>query len=119
MLAEDDRDLRELFSRFLEEDGAMVVAVANGRDALACLQKDPFDAAILDVRMPGMTGLEVLRELARRRSTIPILLVSSFADPDLHDRAVKLGAALVLAKPLSAAELRSAVLTVGRRPTPR
>ncbi|CAN5923983.1 hypothetical protein BH11MYX4_BH11MYX4_06310 [soil metagenome] len=117
LLAEDDRDLRELLSAILEADGATVVAVSNGREAMDHLRRDGsgFHAAILDVRMPLMTGLDVLRESRRLESVVPIVLVTSFADDELRERARELGAACVINKPLDPEHLRQAVGRFARR----
>lgn len=119
LLAEDDRDLRELLCTVLEADGATVVSVANGREALEMLENGggDFDVALLDVRMPLMTGLEVLRESRRGGATVPIILITSFADHELVDRAIALGAACVLDKPIDADLLRRTVR--GLREGPR
>jgi CheY-like chemotaxis protein len=115
LLAEDDRDLRELLCAVLESEGCSVVAVANGREAIDQLRVgNRFDAAIFDVRMPVMTGLDALREARRLGVVVPILLVTSFGDQELHERAIALGAARVMDKPLAPEELREAVRELTR-----
>jgi CheY-like chemotaxis protein len=106
LLAEDDRDLRELLSGVLRADGATVVSVANGREALDELQREAFDVVVLDNRMPVMTGLEVLRAIRTARSTVPVILITSFLDHQTVDRAVALGIATVIDKPFDAEQLR-------------
>lgn len=112
LLAEADRDLRGLLATMLEESGACVIAVGNGRDALALLRRERFDAAVLGVRMPSMSGLDVLREATLSFCVVPIVLVSSFADAEARARATTLGAVLVLEKPLDPGELSRALDTV-------
>lgn len=111
LLAEDDLDLREIFREALEGPRMTVTAVADGARALELVVADPmaFDAALFDVRMPVMTGLEVLRVMRNRNLTLPVLLMTSFADDELRREALGLGAAGVLQKPFDVDQLRRAV----------
>jgi CheY-like chemotaxis protein len=95
----------------LEASGVLVVAVTNGRAALDQLRDDAdhFDLAILDVRMPFMTGLQVLREATRMGVTIPIVLMTSFGDAELHQQGRALGAMQVIDKPVDVDQLRQIV----------
>jgi CheY-like chemotaxis protein len=108
LLAEDDWDLRELLTDFLESEGVEVVAVADGRAALERLARaaHDFDVALLDVRMPLKTGLEVLREAREAGVTLPIALVTSFSDDEIVEQARRFGAACIIAKPYDPFRLR-------------
>jgi len=66
------------------------------------------DLIVSDVRMPGWSGLDLLRFLRHRRSAIPVVLITAFGDRDTHERAARLGAA-VLDKPFALADLRRAI----------
>lgn len=112
LLAEDDRDLRDVFRELLCTRAVSVTPVANGQEALELLiaNASAFDAALLDVRMPLMTGLEVLREVRARSIELPILLMTSFTDDELRREATRLQAAGILQKPLEADQLLAAVL---------
>lgn len=118
LLAEDDQDFRELLRAALEVGGTIVVAVANGREALERLARaaEAFDVAVLDVRMPGMTGLDVLRATRRDGNEVPIVLITSFCDPELEERGRHLGATRVLDKLLDLEQLRQAVHEAARSP---
>lgn len=121
LLAEADRDLREILMAALDADNAIVVAVGNGREAFEQLlgNDGDFDVAVLDVRMPEMTGMDVLREAARAGCGVPIVLTIGFEDSDLRRRAQDLGAATVLEKPLEPERLREivwALAVTGERP---
>jgi two-component system response regulator (stage 0 sporulation protein F) len=95
-----------MLCNLLEADGVQVVAVGNGREALDRLKADEgrFDTAILNARMPFMTGLEVLRASRPTARGLPIILVTSFNDGDVEEQALKLGAARVLQKPFDYSE---------------
>ncbi|MBS2019512.1 MAG: response regulator [Deltaproteobacteria bacterium] len=81
VLLVDDHDLvRVSTARLLERAGHTVVAVSTGADALARAATDPFDVVVTDVAMAGMTGPELVDELARRGSTTPVVMVSGHVD---------------------------------------
>jgi DNA-binding response OmpR family regulator len=113
LLAEGDRDLRQLLCAALEGDGALVITVSNGRDALEHVRHDTaLCAAVLDARLPGMGGLEVLRAMRRLGARVPVLLVTSFGDHEVHEHVLRLGSVRVIEKPLEPEELVLAVREV-------
>jgi two-component system, cell cycle response regulator CpdR len=116
LLAEDDADFRELLSAALEIGGATVVAVANGREALERIdvEGDAFDVMVFDVRMPGMTGLDVLCAARARGNHVPVVLITSFCDPELEERGQRLGAARVIDKLVDLELLRQVVRDAAR-----
>lgn len=108
LLAEDDIDMRSLLAAELARLGYIVEQVRDGIEALAVLEEAAFDALILDVRMPRCSGLEVFRDLRNRGSSLPVVLISGFAegveelDEDSH--------VVVLAKPFSIDDLTRAIV---------
>ena len=79
LIAEDDRDIRELMSTKLRQEGHTVTAVCDGRGAVEAVREERPDIAVLDVMMPGMSGLEA-REVLRadpRTAELPIILVTA------------------------------------------
>nr|WP_276203615.1 response regulator [Hyalangium minutum] len=118
-MADDQPEMRRLIRGALVRDGYEVVEVANGPALIHALisglleeQTRAPDLIITDVRMPGMTGLEVLARLRREAWSIPFILITAFGDEALHREAERLGAARVLDKPFELAELRAAVRRV-------
>ena len=79
--ADDDPDTRTLVVACLERAGHEVEGFANGASLLSAFRRSPSDLAILDVMMPGMSGLEALSEL-RRASSLPVLLLTAKGAPD-------------------------------------
>lgn len=79
--ADDDPDTRTLVVACLEQTGHEVECFANGASLLSAFRRSPCDLAVLDVMMPGMSGLETLSEL-RRASSLPVLLLTAKGDPD-------------------------------------
>ena len=117
LLAEDDSEMRRLLTRALTRDGHKVVAVENGLALLALLHADraaaiPFDLLVTDLRMPGMGGLAVIRELRAWGSSLPILLITAFSTEETLAMASDLNVAAVFSKPFDIDDLRTAVLYV-------
>jgi DNA-binding response OmpR family regulator len=118
LLIDDDSRLAALVSEYLGEAGYRVAVAASGAAGLERLRRDEFDAAILDLMLPDMDGLEVCRQL-RLRSAVPVLMLT--ARGDAADRIVGLetGADDYLPKPFEPRELLArlrAILRRGRAP---
>ncbi|MGA2036006.1 MAG: response regulator transcription factor [Acidimicrobiales bacterium] len=115
LVAEDDAGLRSVLERGLRENGYVVDAVPDGERALAFLRTYEYEVAVLDWRMPGVSGLEVVRELRRRRSPLPILMLT--ARDTANDRVTGLdeGADDYLVKPFDFDELLARIRALQRR----
>jgi DNA-binding response OmpR family regulator len=116
LVAEDDASLRSVIERGLREHGFVVDAVADGTDALAHLRSYTYEVVVLDWRMPGQTGIEVVREMRNRGDRTPVLMLT--ARDATEDRVVGLnqGADDYLVKPFSFAELIARLNALQRRP---
>jgi len=118
LLAEDDTELRTLFGLCLRSSGYDVVDAVDGTEALECLAGLPapnaeparlFDAAVLDIRMPGFSGLHVLAALRHSSPALPVVLMTAFSDERIRMDAHRLGASAMLAKPFRLEALTWAV----------
>ena len=112
--ADDDPDTRTLVVACLEQTGHEVECFANGASLLSAFRRSPCDLAILDVMMPGMSGLETLSEL-RRASSLPVLLLTAKGDPDDQCQGLDSGADDYLPKPFELRVLASRVQALLRR----
>lgn len=93
LLAEDDDALRELLDFALTRAGYLVSCCTNGLDLLERLEEgDPFDLIISDLRMPALTGLEVLETQLENRQRPPFICMTAFGDRKTHDQAERFGA---------------------------
>ena len=110
LLAEDDDELRDTVARELSRAGYAVETARDGLEALRFIDRGAFDVAVLDVRMPECTGLEVLSRIRQRGSRMPCVLVSGFADR-MDGMAERYGA-LVLSKPFPMRALCAALREV-------
>ena len=77
LIAEDDRELRQLFSHVLTKSGYTVKGVGDGREALDALDTDYYDLIISDIMMPEMDGYELVRQLRESGSNIPVLMITA------------------------------------------
>ena len=75
LIAEDDRELRQLFAHVLTKNGYTVLGVSNGEEALAALEQSYYDLIISDIMMPKMDGYELVRSIRESGSSIPIMMV--------------------------------------------
>ena len=93
LIVDDEPDMRLLIGMSLTLDGACEVTseAENGEQALAAWEKDRPDVVVLDMRMPGMTGLDVARRIFEKDPTQPIVLCSAYLDQEDRDEAKRIG----------------------------
>ena len=114
LIIDDDVKLCRLLREYLEPLGYRVTQVHNGREGLDAARRDRFDAVILDVMLPGMNGLDVLREL-RRSSHVPVVMLTAVGEEVDRITGLELGADDYLPKPFSTRELLARLRAVVRR----
>ena len=110
LLAEDNAVNRAVATRMLEKRGHTVVPVENGRDAVAAVEHQKFDLALIDVQMPVMDGLQAVGLMRRieeetRRSHLPIIALTAYAMSGDRERCLEAGMDGYIAKPIKADEL--------------
>jgi len=115
LISEDDAALAEALRFALTQSGFAVDWVANGLDADEALKGAEFGLLILDLGLPKIDGLEVLRRLRRRNSTLPVLILSGREQPEEKVAGLDLGADDYLVKPFSLNELQARVRALLRR----
>ncbi|HZV34064.1 MAG TPA: sigma-54 dependent transcriptional regulator [Verrucomicrobiae bacterium] len=111
LIVDDDPGQRSLLNSFLTSQGLRTVVVDSGERALSALRSDEFKMMISDVRMPGMSGLETLRQARKINARLPILLVTAYTDVRDAVNAIRDGAVDYLAKPIDLDQLLAAVRT--------
>jgi DNA-binding NtrC family response regulator len=102
---DDDVAFRRSTGELLRDEGYRVETAANASEASSVLEQETVDLLLLDVRMPGLGGLEVVEVLRRRGSPIPILMISGYGDVQTAVESLHLGADDFLTKPVDPAEL--------------
>jgi two-component system phosphate regulon response regulator OmpR len=117
LIVDDDNRLRALLKKFLSEQGFMVTAVSDAAEARRKLEWFVFDLMILDVMMPGESGLSFLQSLAKQ-SHVPVLMLSAMGDVDDRIRGLEIGAEDYLSKPFEPKELVLRIRAILRRSQP-
>ena len=107
LVVDDDARLRELLRRYLSDNGFRVTLAADAREARASLASFAFDLIVLDVMMPGESGLDLTLALRgeARLPPVPVLLLTAMAEPEDRVNGLETGAADYLAKPFEPREL--------------
>jgi len=105
LLADDDETLRTELAEILREAGYEVRVAADGEEALQCLQEEPFDVALLDVSMPGPSGMDVLRRIQTLSPAPAVFMISGRGTIDMAVEAMRAGATDFVAKPFNVEKL--------------
>ncbi|MGH6933513.1 MAG: response regulator [Dongiaceae bacterium] len=114
LVVDDDKRLRELLRKYLSEQGFRVTIAADAGDARHKLRSIAFDLLVLDIMMPGESGLELTQAL-RRDSDVPILMLTAMGEPDDRISGLERGADDYLSKPFEPRELVLRIRTILRR----
>jgi len=120
LVVDDDLRLRELLRRYLSDSGFRVTGAADAAEARAQLASFAFDLVVLDVMMPGESGIELTRSLRQRAAPhIPVLLLTAMGEPEDRVNGLEQGADDYLAKPFEPRELVLRIRNIlQRRPEP-
>jgi len=115
LIVDDEKNIRMTLSQSLESLGVEMDAAGSGEEALAKLRGRDFGLILLDIRMPGMDGMEVLRQVREVRPDIRIIMITAYGTIESAVEAMKLGAADFLQKPFDPDEIRELVSRVMNR----
>ncbi|HTP17233.1 MAG TPA: response regulator transcription factor [Streptosporangiaceae bacterium] len=116
LVAEDDPGLREVLARGLRENGYAVDAVPDGQQAISFLRVYEYEVAVLDWRMPALSGLEVLQQMRRETMPTPVLMLTARDAPADRVTGLDQGADDYLIKPFDFGELLARIRALQRRP---
>lgn len=114
LVVDDDNRLRALLEKFLSDQGFMVTAAADAAEARRRLERFVFDLVVLDVMMPGESGIALLESL-RREKSVPVLMLSAMGEAEDRIKGLECGAEDYLAKPFEPRELVLRIRAVLRR----
>lgn len=111
LIVDDESDVCEVISRFLQDRGYDVVTATSGQEALSRLLFEKPDLILLDIRMPEMDGMECLRQIRKLDKDVLVIMVSCITDIDIAKKALTLGAKDYITKPLGFDALETAIST--------
>ncbi len=114
LIADDEPIIRMGLKAMLQEMGHQVTAARNGQEALRLARRQPFDLAILDIKMPHTDGLQAARTLARI-APLPVILLTAFSERDLVEEAADLPIQGYLVKPVQPGQLLAAIAVAHKR----
>ncbi len=115
LMVDDEADFLELMNNRLSRRGIEVLCAGSGEEALKVAESDvSFDAVVLDVKMPGLDGIETLRRLKKIRPELPVLLLTGHASLEAAMAGVEIGAVDYLMKPVPLNDLIIRVQEVAR-----
>ena len=115
LIAEDDRELRQLFSHVLTRNGYAVKGVSNGKEALDAMDNDYFDLVITDIMMPVLDGYELVRQLRDTGNTTPVLMITAKDAFDDMSQGFVSGTDDYMVKPVNVNEMLLRVKALLRR----
>jgi DNA-binding response OmpR family regulator len=105
LIVEDDVVFCKLLTRFLTKNNFEVMDAQNGKDALELVNLNFFELAILDYRLPDMTGIEILKKVKEKNPSSRVLLITRYGDQDVAVKALDSGADAFISKPINPDEL--------------
>ena len=109
LIVDDERSMRDFLKILLEKEGHEVTTADSASNALKFLDKQPFDVIVSDIRMPGMTGIELLEIVKENSPELPVIMITAFASPDDAVLAMKNGAFDYISKPFNVDEIKSVI----------
>ncbi|MDX9857908.1 MAG: response regulator [candidate division Zixibacteria bacterium] len=115
LIVDDETDLLDSLGRIFARRKIHTITAESGEKALALLQQEPIDVMVLDVKMPGMDGLEVLRRVKDKHSAVQVILLSGHPSVEAALEGVRLGAGEYLKKPADIDELIAAIARLHRQ----
>ncbi len=115
LIVDDEKNIRLMLQHCLEGSGYTVEKAVNGEEALKKLEENYFDLVLLDMKLPGIGGMEVLRWISTNKPKTSVIMITAFGTVESAVEAMKLGAVDYLRKPFSTQEIRSMVQDVLER----
>ena len=109
LIVDDQFGIRILLNEVFQKEGYKTVQAANGVQALEIAEKEKPDLVLLDMKIPGMDGIEILKRMKERTKDIKVIIMTAYGELDMIQEAKDLGALTHFAKPFDIDDLRTAV----------
>jgi two-component system response regulator PilR (NtrC family) len=111
LIVDDELSMREFLQILLEKEGYKTLTAANGSEAVKLIQANNIELVISDIRMPEMTGLDLLKEVKKKDYFIPVIMITAYASPEDAVLAMKGGAYDYITKPFKVDEIKNIIKT--------
>ena len=109
LIVDDQRGIRLLLNELFKKEGFITHLAANGYDALKIAQENTVDCVLLDMKIPGMDGLEILARLKSENPHLPVMMMTAYVEQHMIDTATELGVTKYFSKPFNIFEIRDEV----------
>lgn len=109
LIVDDQPGIRMLLEEVLKKEHYKTRSAENGREALLEVKREQPDCVLLDMKMPGLDGIEVLRQLKAEWPAVPVMMMTAYGELELIEEAMDLGAERYFTKPFDIFEVRDAV----------
>jgi two-component system, response regulator, stage 0 sporulation protein F len=109
LVVDDEEGARDLFNTILTDEGYEVSLANGGEEALGLFKRGPFNLVITDIKMPIMDGLQLLQEIRKMGSKTDVIMVTAYGEVESYLKAMSLGAAEYINKPIRIKELKQIV----------
>ena len=109
LVVDDEEPVRDVVSKLVKHIGYPVLMAANGKQALDLMRKEPVTILITDIKMPVMDGLQLLQEIRKMGSKTDVIMVTAYGEVESYLKAMSLGAAEYINKPIRIKELKQIV----------
>ncbi|MEA0553960.1 response regulator [Lysinibacillus irui] len=109
LIVDDQQGIRLLLNEVLKKEGYITYLAANGSEALKYADEQKMDCVLLDMKIPGMDGIEILKRLKEKFPKLPVFMMTAYGELDVVKEALELGAIRYFTKPFDIFEVRDEV----------
>ncbi|HNQ64087.1 MAG TPA: response regulator [Syntrophorhabdaceae bacterium] len=106
LIVDDNAEIREIVQEYLADSDCQIEGASNGKEALEKYNENPYDIIITDLKMPGISGIELIKLLKQKTDTIEFVIITGYASVDTAIEAVRIGAFDYIVKPFRMEELK-------------
>ena len=106
LVIDDEAPVRDLLEDLLKREDCLVIACGSGEEALAILKKETFDVVLLDIKLSGMSGLEILKDIREKYTNLPVVMITGFGfDEELIGKSKQFGCCGYIGKNMPVAQI--------------
>ncbi len=114
LVVDDEKIIRDIFVHILSNQNYKVVAVENGYEAIKKVKEDSFDIIFLDIRMPGIDGMETLKEIRKINKDVSVNIVSGFIDEEIIEKGKKESVDHFIEKPFKVEQIIKIIKSINK-----